>query len=514
MPIRMEKDPDSGRDRSPRPQRPGRGGGGGLMKFLPFVLMFLFKRPKLLVPVLIIGALVYFFGGDTLCNTAGPVDPGGDFEFSMGASFDEKKYDSVLMYAPLASGRNQFPSQASLARYAPPRKDQGEQGSCVGWASAYSARSILHNQATGQSGAQFSPSFLYNHIALRGCQGSYLPEAMEFMRKIGALPIQEFPYDPYVCRQRASQSEAQRAQQFRIRNYDRLTLGPNDHRPDIKAIREHIAGGGPVVIGMQVGQSFMQGMAGRDVWKPTRSDYNMYNMGGHAMTVIGYEDNKYGGAFQLMNSWGPRWGNNGIGWVTYKDFNHFTKEAFGIYSMGRAEDPNGTRLAVQFGLVNTASGKFIPMRDAGGNTFRSQMAIRKGDKFKVAIDNSAPCYVYIFGEETNGSSYVLYPYTAKHSPYFGVMGSRVFPNDHSMVADQLGQRDRIAVVFSKKELDWNMLNKFINNSRQPSYSAKLQEALGNMAIQRASFRAGESIAFSADVSDRPALGVVLELDKR
>ncbi|MEZ4685195.1 MAG: hypothetical protein R3B47_03765 [Bacteroidia bacterium] len=198
MPIRMEKDPDSGRDQSPQqPRRPGGGGNmGGLLKFLPFILMFLFKRPKLLVPVLIIGALVYFFGGDTLCNTAGGVDPGGNFDFSMGASFDAQKYDSVLMYAPLAAGSNQFPTQASLARYAPARGQQGEQGSCVGWASAYAARSILHNQATGQSGAQFSPSFLYNHIALRGCQGSYLPEAMEFMRKVGALRFASFPTIP------------------------------------------------------------------------------------------------------------------------------------------------------------------------------------------------------------------------------------------------------------------------------------------------------------------------------
>ncbi|MEZ4685194.1 MAG: hypothetical protein R3B47_03760 [Bacteroidia bacterium] len=169
---------------------------------------------------------------------------------------------------------------------------------------------------------------------------------------------------------------------------------------------------------------------------------------------------------------------------------------------------------MQFGPVNTASGKFIPMRDAGGNTFRTQSAIARGDKFKVAINNSAPCYVYIFGEETDGSSYVLYPYTEKHSPYFGVMGSRLVPQRSFPRRRQSGQRDRVAIVFSKKEMDWNMVNTFINNSRQSSYAGKVQEALGNLAIQNAVFRAGESIEFAADVSERPALGVVLELDKR
>ncbi|MFK7971460.1 MAG: C1 family peptidase [Bacteroidia bacterium] len=520
MPIRMEKDPDSGRDQSPNNPRPGGGGGSSLLKFLPMVLMFLLKKPKLLVPVLVIGGLFYFFGGSTMCNSAAVDDGGGgggDFLFSksLGANFDEAKYDAVLKYTPLAEERNTFPSQASLVQYAPQRRHQGEQGSCVGWASAYAARSILFNQANGTNNGSFSPSFLYNHIALRGCQGSYLPEAMEFMRKVGALPYTEFPYNPRECRKpQVNQTMASRANQFRIRGYDRLTMGHNDPRPNIKAIREHIADGGPVVIGMQVGQSFMQGMLGKAMWNPTRSDYNMSNMGGHAMTVIGYDDKKSGGAFQLMNSWGDNWGQNGIGWVTYKDFNFFVKEAFGIYPMGRAEDPNETRLNVKFGLINTASGKFIRMRDAGGRVFKSEQSIRKGDKFKVAINNSAPCYVYIFGEETDGSCYTLYPYTAKHSAYFGVLGSRVFPDDHSLVADNQGSTDRIAVIFSKKEMDWNMITRFINNSRQRSFDAKIKEAMGNLGIENASFTAGESIQFSADVGEKPTLGVILELNKR
>ena len=32
----------------------------------------------------------------------------------------------------------------------------------------------------------------------------------------------------------------------------------------------------------------------------------------HAMTIIGYDDNKYGGAFEVMNSWGEAFGNKGF----------------------------------------------------------------------------------------------------------------------------------------------------------------------------------------------------------
>ena len=38
------------------------------------------------------------------------------------------------------------------------------------------------------------------------------------------------------------------------------------------------------------------------------------------MVLIGYDDEKYGGSFQIVNSWGEDWGVNGKIWVKYKDF--------------------------------------------------------------------------------------------------------------------------------------------------------------------------------------------------
>ena len=107
---------------------------------------------------------------------------------------------------------------------------------------------------------------------------------------------------------------------------------------------------------------------------------------------------------------------------------------------------------------------------------------RKGDKFKVAITNSSECYIYVFGEETDGSSYVLFPYTSKHSAYCGITGTRLFPKDHSMVADELGNKDRIAVVVSKEKLNYNKLNQLINQSRQSTYAGKFNETLGSIVL--------------------------------
>ncbi|MET0049533.1 MAG: C1 family peptidase, partial [Candidatus Thiodiazotropha sp.] len=40
-------------------------------------------------------------------------------------------------------------------------------------------------------------------------------------------------------------------------------------------------------------------------------------LGGHAVTLVGYDYNKFGGAFKIINSWGTEWGDNGYFWMPY-----------------------------------------------------------------------------------------------------------------------------------------------------------------------------------------------------
>jgi C1A family cysteine protease len=44
------------------------------------------------------------------------------------------------------------------------------------------------------------------------------------------------------------------------------------------------------------------------------------NQGPHAICIIGYDNNRYGGAFEIVNSWGSEWGNDGYLWIKYSDF--------------------------------------------------------------------------------------------------------------------------------------------------------------------------------------------------
>ena len=132
MPVRMEKDPDNNRrNNNPTGPRNNPGGGGGMIrKLLPFLIMFLFKRPKLILPVLIIGGLWYFFFGGQAMLSGGPTaeDSFQDASFSLGASLSEEMFDQAKVFEPLSYGYGGagLPPRVSLQNYAPRRLHQGQ----------------------------------------------------------------------------------------------------------------------------------------------------------------------------------------------------------------------------------------------------------------------------------------------------------------------------------------------------------------------------------------------------
>ena len=275
-----------------------------------------------------------------------------------------------------------------------------------------------------------------------------------------------------------------------------------------------------MVIGMMVGGSFMQEMEGQEKWLPNDQDYQMSGFGGHAMCVIGYDDFKFGqdGGFQIMNSWGNGWGKNGIAWVSYTDFDHFAKEAYAVYPQGEGVDVKPSRFDLRFGLAvvdanGKATGENIPLVREGGREFRTARPIGKGTRFKIEVTNNAECYTYLFGEETDGSTYTLFPYTPKHSPYCGITGTRLFPSDQSLEADELGTMDVIAVLIFNQPIDYPKLNEQMKASPAKGMAAKLQAVLGDELSTDVRFTDGGTISATGP-TDRNAMAVVLELEKR
>jgi C1A family cysteine protease len=530
MAIRMTPDEGTNEPRSNVPSRPGGGGmpggGGGLGGLLPLVLGLFGKNPKLLLLLVVGFAIYYFVGNSEGCNTGGGGNAiSGLLQTVTGANFDPKLYDQAEVYEPLADNvKAPLPERVTLQQFAPKRLNQGQQGSCVAWASAYAARTIVQAQATKQdpNSTAFSPSFLYNQIKIDNsdCQGSYIFRAMENMLQGGALPFSRFGYTDQNCSKQPSPEEKQQAQQFRIKGFQRLSLNGDDQRTDMVAMKQQLSQGSPVVIGMMVGGSFMQEMEGRDTWVPRQSDYQRSGFGGHAMCVIGYDDYKEGGAFQIMNSWGPEWGDQGIAWVRYSDFDFFAKEAYAVYPQGEGVDVHPANFDIRFGLAvvdakGAGTGQHIALSRVNGRVFRTQRPIAKGTRFKVAVTNNAECYTYLFGQEADASTYVLFPYTPKHSPYCGITGTRVFPKDHSLTADTEGVRDVMAILVTNQPFDYPKINEMLKANTARSLDEKLAAVLGNelTAADGPTYSEGETFGATAPAT-RNALAIVLEIDKQ
>ena len=51
----------------------------------------------------------------------------------------------------------------------------------------------------------------------------------------------------------------------------------------------------------------------------------------HAVLAIGYDDTKYGGCIEIMNSWGDTWGNKGFLSVKYNDYAKFFVGGYAFY---------------------------------------------------------------------------------------------------------------------------------------------------------------------------------------
>lgn len=454
--------------------------------------------------------------------------------FSQGCNLDKVQFDKAEVFEPLAATlpENKQEGRVSLLQYAPTRMSQGRQGSCTAWASAYAAATILHAAASGENPDKiaFSPSFVYNQITQGNCTGTHIGKTLEKLSEEGVLPLAEFPYSDRSCDNEPNGQQLQKAEKYKLRGFNRLTLKSDEYKIDLQAIKQNIAQGAPVVVGMAVGGTFYD-MVGQEVWRPTQRDRAALkksldghivddgggeSFGGHAMCVIGYDDNYEGGAFQIMNSWGEDWGNKGVYWMKYADFEYFTNafygEAYGMYPLPKKNREFDFECAI--GLLENRNKTYFPFKTKGGNVFETTQVIPQNTKFKIAVKNGVECYTYVFGQETNGTSYVLFPYTEKHSPFMGIVGSRLFPKDYSMQLDNVGTKDVMAVIFTKEKIDYQALNNKISQSKAATYQAKIAEALGSTAVQNVKFNTGNTISFSAKSAGKNAVAVVFEMNKK
>lgn len=246
---------------------------------------------------------------------------------------DEAEYEAIPLASPPLRG--EIPRSVDLRKHFPNPGSQGDQPSCVGWATAYALKSyqeVVERKWKPDSNERlFSPSFVYNQIKLPG-GGAHFVKAFDVLIKQGAVSLADFPYQENDDSRLPDAAIKQKAEAFRVATWRRVE---NKHL--VSQSKGHLASKFPVLIGATVGQAFQAHRGAVNFNLPPGAPPDG---GGHAMAVIGYDDDR--GAFKVINSWGPAWGDNGYAWIAYDTFDRIVNEAYVIQDIVIANTDDDT----------------------------------------------------------------------------------------------------------------------------------------------------------------------------
>lgn len=248
-----------------------------------------------------------------------------------GLILDDEKYEQFDILIAGVSKEEAPPKSMSLKSYTPYPNSQGSSASCVGWAVGYGAvtiqtaiqQGVTQRDKIHQSLA-FSPSYIYNQIKSKNdCRsGASLADAMALITKQGVCLKRTFDVSDcsilpdYKARQEASQFNKSIA----LKPARLFTLNASG-QVKIEKVKSQLAAYKPVIIGFGTTPEF-RSLNGVERWRPD----GQINQLGHAMVVVGYNDNDQ--TFELMNSFGINWGIGGFIKIGYTDFAKYARHAF------------------------------------------------------------------------------------------------------------------------------------------------------------------------------------------
>jgi hypothetical protein len=245
-------------------------------------------------------------------------------------------YHGIVGYLPSPTPPPPAYDSVDLSPYIPKIPNQ-PYFDCYAYASAYAGRTILynitHNIREQPDCPVFSTTFLqkvaYHDNSACQTNGYDTYKACQILRDTGIVFQSDFPADDCSADD-ISPAMWHKALLYRV-NATLVYSACDPAETKVEAIRASLLRRHPVVVAWCSVDSFNQYGDGVPCWKPDIADYRVNacrDSSNHAFCIIGYNDRKFGGAFQIMNSWGTDWGIGGLMWITYKDMAQFS--AFGI----------------------------------------------------------------------------------------------------------------------------------------------------------------------------------------
>ena len=218
----------------------------------------------------------------------------------------------------LAESVGPLPSAVDLSSGVPPVGNQGRQASCVGWAIAYYYRSfqegVESHRAPSQPNELFSPAFIYNQRSTADRSrdnGMSMVNGLRIAVSQGVATLATMPYNAADFSTQPSGEARAEAQLYRAQSYFNIFNGRGS--VNLQALKQHLATGDPLLLAVPVYSEFFRVTLAYPTIGLPEPGSTYY--GGHAITVVGYDDETQ--AFKFVNSWGRGWGDHGYAYLTY-----------------------------------------------------------------------------------------------------------------------------------------------------------------------------------------------------
>ncbi len=428
-----------------------------------------------------------------------------------------------------------LPDSYSLEKYCPIPGNQERFGTCVAWANAYGVNTILYaktHELTNKSVITkyaFSPTFVYELIKGdddANCQGGSHPvTALEVLKLAGTPFLSRLPY---ACGTTVTEEVLNYSTPYAIKGYNLLFAARGwsekdiyykEHSAAVNEIKKALTEGSPVSGAFKIPQSFKSDADG--VWRPASDwqDDTKWKHGLHAMTIVGYDDNKAGGAFRILNSWGTGWSDGGFIWMRYSDFKTSGLMAIQVFANPDTPvpeekekpepkpkpDPKPTPVENTFELkgyvefkLNT--GDDMPIRKTTtrnliveddspvakedlvaytmANTYSS------GTKFRFYLNVDKEAYIYAFATDLSGKINLIMPFADNVSTLVGSNSIVAFPSDTKVIKmDENKGRDYLLILYSATTLDAKAMTEKMNRMKG-ALSDKIKAVLGNKLIDK------------------------------
>jgi hypothetical protein len=347
---------------------------------------------------------------------------------AQGIKFDEAKYKQIKSFE-ISSAQGfseaELPARISYRAYCPKVRNQGGTATCVGWAIAYCQLTTQQQILMGDSSSisksfrGMDPYFLYalskNVFDEDYSEGVFMGDTYEKLIDYGTKPLLSDPIISTNFISKFTENTFDLSSRYAPINY----LAFNDTMDLINQFKNALTQGKPIAVGLYLNNSFFNGKGVQfGLWNPKKGEEkdssNLYN--GHAMCIIGYDDEKQGGCFELMNSYGSDFGDNGFVWIKYKDLLSFLGEA---YIVNLDNGPNGFRNnTCSFGDCNQIYSRYTYKN---GEIYEGYFSNGLRDRYGILFDNRENVYI---GEFSGGKRHGL-------GIYFDLKKNKMYPVNYS-----------------------------------------------------------------------------------